>query len=377
MSTATNYSLYTVLAVDDSEINLKLIVHTLRPLGFQIFTAESAADARNVLLTNRVDILLLDVSMPGQDGFSFCKELREIERFKLLPILFITAINRELGFDEAISHGGDDFIHKPFQPRELIAKIRAFIRIKILQDEVLEQKRNYEKELIMARKVQQELLPEKELEWSGVSLSTIFQPLMQIGGDYTDAWIENDCLHIFIADCSGHGPSAALLAAMLKMQVSSLSPDQTLQEKVRTLRHNLEKILPEEFSITFFYGILHKDLHFEYSNGGHPSPMLFKDGVVTTLPGMGPLIIPIEINVSEEFKTVQLEKGSYLLLYTDGATEIADKTMNILGEEKLKRIFQDGVSKGGDILASMMQSILAHSDRGTNDDDIAMMVLKL
>ncbi|TGL76394.1 PP2C family protein-serine/threonine phosphatase [Leptospira yasudae] len=377
MSTATNYSLYTVLAVDDSEINLKLIVHTLRPLGFQIFTAESAADARNVLLTNRVDILLLDVSMPGQDGFSFCKELREIERFKLLPILFITAINRELGFDEAISHGGDDFIHKPFQPRELIAKIRAFIRIKILQDEVLEQKRNYEKELIMARKVQQELLPEKELEWSGVSLSTIFQPLMQIGGDYTDAWIENDCLHIFIADCSGHGPSAALLAAMLKMQVSSLSPDQTLQEKVRTLRYNLEKILPEEFSITFFYGILHKDLHFEYSNGGHPSPMLFKDGVVTTLPGMGPLIIPIEINVSEEFKTVQLEKGSYLLLYTDGATEIADKTMNILGEEKLKRIFQDGVSKGGDILASMMQSILAHSDRGTNDDDIAMMVLKL
>ncbi|MCG6169063.1 PP2C family protein-serine/threonine phosphatase [Leptospira sanjuanensis] len=377
MSTATNYSLYTVLAVDDSEINLKLIVHTLQPLGFQIFTAESAAEARNVLLTNRVDILLLDVSMPGQDGFSFCKELREIERFKLLPILFITAINRELGFDEAISHGGDDFIHKPFQPRELIAKIRAFIRIKILQDEVLEQKRNYEKELIMARKVQQELLPEKELEWSGVSLSTIFQPLMQIGGDYTDAWIENECLHIFIADCSGHGPSAALLAAMLKMQVSSLSPDQTLQEKVRTLRHNLEKILPEEFSITFFYGILHKDLHFEYSNGGHPSPMLFKDGAVTTLPGMGPLIIPIEINVSEEFKTVQLEKGSYLLLYTDGATEIADKTMNILGEEKLKRIFQDGVSKGGDILASMMQSILAHSDRGTNDDDIAMMVLKL
>lgn len=377
MSSAPNYSHYTVLAVDDSEINLKLIVHTLKPLGFQLFTAESAAEARNILLTNRVDVLLLDVSMPGQDGFSFCRELREIERFKLLPILFITAISRELGFDEAISHGGDDFIHKPFQPRELIAKIRAFIRIKILQDEVLEQKRNYERELIMARKVQQELLPEKELEWSGVSLSTIFQPLMQIGGDYTDAWVENDSLHIFIADCSGHGPSAALLAAMLKMQVSSLSPDQTLQEKVQTLRHNLEKILPDEFSITFFYGILRKDLSFEYSNGGHPSPMLYKNDEVTTLPGMGPLIIPIEINVSEEFKSVQLEKGSYLLLYTDGATEIADKTMNILGEEKLKRIFQDGVSKGGDILASMMESILAHSDRGTNDDDIAMMVLKL
>lgn len=330
MNASPNYSLYTVLAVDDSEINLKLIVHTLKPLGFQVFTAESAADARNVLLTNRVDVLLLDVSMPDQDGFSFCRELREIERFKLLPILFITGINREVGFDEAISHGGDDFINKPFQPRELLAKIRACIRIKILQDEVLEQKKNYERELVMARKVQQELLPEKELEWNGVCLSTIFQPLMQIGGDYTDAWIENDSLHIFIADCSGHGPSAALLAAMLKMQVSSLSPDQSLQEKVQTLRHNLEKILPDEFSITFFYGILHKDLNFEYSNGGHPSPMLYQNGEVTTLPGMGPLIIPIEINVTEEFKSVQFEKGSYLLLYTDGATEIADKRNNFV-----------------------------------------------
>ncbi|WP_139357256.1 PP2C family protein-serine/threonine phosphatase [Leptospira alexanderi] len=377
MLSSPNYSLYTVLAVDDSEINLKLIVHTLKPLGFQIFTAESAADARSVLLTNRVDVLLLDVSMPDQDGFSFCKELREIERFKLLPILFITGINREVGFDEAISHGGDDFIHKPFQPKELVAKIRAFIRIKILQDEVLEQKRNYERELIMARKVQQELLPEKELEWNGVSVSTIFQPLMQIGGDYTDAWVENDSLHIFIADCSGHGPSAALLAAMLKMQVSSLSPDQSLQEKVQTLRYNLEKILPDEFSITFFYGILNKDLSFEYSNGGHPPPILYQNGEVTTLSGMGPLIIPIEINVKEEFKSVRFEKGSYLLLYTDGATEITDKSMNILGEEKLKRIFKESISKEGDILVSMMESILAHSDRGTNDDDIAMMVLKL
>nr|OCA00855.1 Stage II sporulation protein E [Leptospira interrogans serovar Copenhageni/Icterohaemorrhagiae] len=72
MSPTPNYSSYTVLAVDDSEINLKLIVHTLQPFGFQIFTAESAADARNVLLTNRIDVLLLDVSMPDQDGFSFC-----------------------------------------------------------------------------------------------------------------------------------------------------------------------------------------------------------------------------------------------------------------------------------------------------------------
>ncbi|EID99624.1 PP2C family protein-serine/threonine phosphatase [Leptospira licerasiae] len=371
-----NYSDYSILAVDDSDINLKLLVHTLKPLGFQVFTAMNTEEARTLLATNQVDVLLLDVSMPGQDGFSFCKELREIDRFNLLPILFITAYNRELGFDEAIAHGGDDFLHKPFQPKELVAKIRAFIRIKNLQDELLQQKKKYEKELVMARRVQQELVPEKQLEWNGFKVNSVFHPLMQIGGDFIDAWIEEDKLHVFIADCSGHGPSAALLSAMVKMQVSNLGRSNTLIEKVKTLRQQLEKILPEDFSITFFYGILDKKGNFEYANGGHPPPLLYHNGNVDELPGMGPLIIPIELGTEDEFRSVVLEKGASLLLYTDGATEITDENYNILGEESLKKILKDAVESKEDILNFSLEKILAHSGNMTHDDDIALMVIQ-
>ncbi|TGL60518.1 PP2C family protein-serine/threonine phosphatase [Leptospira sarikeiensis] len=371
-----NYSDYSILAVDDSDINLKLLVHTLKPLGFQVLTAMNTEEARTLLATNQVDVLLLDVSMPGQDGFSFCKELREIDRFNLLPILFITAYNRELGFDEAITHGGDDFLHKPFQPKELVAKIRAFIRIKNLQDELLQQKKKYEKELVMARRVQQELVPEKQLEWNGFQVNSVFHPLMQIGGDFIDAWVEEDKLHVFIADCSGHGPSAALLSAMVKMQVSNLGRSNTLVEKVKTLRQQLEKILPEDFSITFFYGILDKTGNFEYANGGHPPPLLYKDGNVEELPGMGPLIIPIELGTDDEFRSVTLEKGASLLLYTDGATEITDENYNILGEESLKKILKEAVESKMDILNFSLEKILAHSGKMTHDDDIALMVIQ-
>ncbi|PJZ25724.1 serine/threonine protein phosphatase [Leptospira hartskeerlii] len=371
-----NYSDYSILAVDDSDINLKLLVHTLKPLGFQVLTAMNTEEARTLLATNQVDVLLLDVSMPGQDGFSFCKELREIDRFNLLPILFITAYNRELGFDEAIAHGGDDFLHKPFQPKELVAKIRAFIRIKNLQDELLHQKKKYEKELVMARRVQQELVPEKQLEWNGFSVNSVFHPLMQIGGDFIDAWIEEDKLHVFIADCSGHGPSAALLSAMVKMQVSNLGRSNTLIEKVKTLRQQLEKILPEDFSITFFYGILDKKGNFEYANGGHPPPLLYNNGNVEELPGMGPLIIPIELGTEDEFRSVVLEKGVSLLLYTDGATEITDENYNILGEESLKKILKEAVESKEDILNFSLERILAHSGNMTHDDDIALMVIQ-
>lgn len=371
-----NYSDYSILAVDDSDINLKLLVHTLKPLGFQVLTAMNTEEARTLLATNQVDILLLDVSMPGQDGFSFCKELREIDRFSLLPILFITAYNRELGFDEAIAHGGDDFLHKPFQPKELVAKIRAFIRIKNLQDELLHQKKKYEKELVMARRVQQELVPEKQLEWNGFSVNSVFHPLMQIGGDFIDAWIEEDKLHVFIADCSGHGPSAALLSAMVKMQVSNLGRSNSLVDKVKTLRQQLEKILPEDFSITFFYGILDKKGFFEYANGGHPPPLLYLNGNVEELPGMGPLIIPIELGTEDEFRSVVLEKGVSLLLYTDGATEITDENYNILGEESLKKILKEAVESKEDILNFSLEKILAHSGNMTHDDDIALMVIQ-
>ncbi|GBF40305.1 PP2C family protein-serine/threonine phosphatase [Leptospira johnsonii] len=371
-----NYSDYSILAVDDSDINLKLLVHTLKPLGFQVLTAMNTEEARTLLATNQVDILLLDVSMPGQDGFSFCKELREIDRFNLLPILFITAYNRELGFDEAIAHGGDDFLHKPFQPKELVAKIRAFIRIKNLQDELLHQKKKYEKELVMARRVQQELVPEKQLEWNGFSVNSVFHPLMQIGGDFIDAWIEEDKLHVFIADCSGHGPSAALLSAMVKMQVSNLGRSNTLVDKVKTLRQQLEKILPEDFSITFFYGILDNKGNFEYANGGHPPPLLYLNGNVEELPGMGPLIIPIELGTEDEFRSVVLEKGVSLLLYTDGATEITDENYNILGEESLKKILKEAVESKEDILNFSLEKILAHSGNMTHDDDIALMVIQ-
>ncbi|EQA37302.1 SpoIIE-like protein phosphatase domain protein [Leptospira inadai serovar Lyme str. 10] len=370
------YSEYAVLAVDDSDINLKLLVHTLRPLGFQVFTAINTEEARAILATNHVDILLLDVSMPGQDGFSFCKELREIDRFKLLPILFITAYNRELGFDEAIAHGGDDFLHKPFQPKELVAKIRAFIRIKNLQDELMQQKKKYEKELVMARRVQQELVPEKSLVWNGIRVNSIFHPLMQIGGDFIDAWVEDEKLHLFIADCSGHGPSAALLSAMVKMQVSNLGKISGLEDKVANLRAQLEKILPEDFSVTFFYGILNEDRVFEYANGGHPPPLLYKNGQVEELPGMGPLIIPIDLGTHDEFRKITFEPGFSLLLYTDGATEITDKDYNILGEENLRKIFQEAVDSGQDILTFCLDKILAHSNNFTHDDDIALVVLQ-
>ncbi|PKA22506.1 serine/threonine protein phosphatase, partial [Leptospira sp. mixed culture ATI2-C-A1] len=136
-------STHTILIVDDVPENVELLKYLLQQEGFKTYTAFSAEEARLVLLNTAIDTLLLDVNMPVQDGFSFCRELRTMDQFKLLPILFITSIEREVGFQEAMKNGGDDFINKPFNKRELVAKIHSVIRLKDLQDELYRQKSKY------------------------------------------------------------------------------------------------------------------------------------------------------------------------------------------------------------------------------------------
>ncbi|TGL56771.1 fused response regulator/phosphatase [Leptospira kemamanensis] len=370
-------SLHTILIVDDVPENVELLKYLLSQEGFKTYTAYSAEEARLVLLNTRIDTLLLDVNMPVQDGFSFCRELREMDQFKLLPILFITSIDREVGFQEAMKNGGDDFINKPFNKRELVAKIHSVIRLKDLQDELYQQKSKYEKELQTARRVQDQLIPEKSFIWNGIKAQTLFHPYLQIGGDFVDTWIEEKKLHIVIADCSGHGPSAALIGAMFKMQLFNLVPNMGLKERVSHLRKNMELVLPEDYAITFCYAIIDQNLNLSYINGGHPAPIVYMDGETKFLKGMSPMIMGINMVANDEVQSVSLKQGSKFFMYTDGASEAMNPKLEYITEEGMKDIFHASVQSGSDILPTVQSKILEFCGLSTPSDDMAMVCIQL
>ncbi|TGL76552.1 PP2C family protein-serine/threonine phosphatase [Leptospira jelokensis] len=368
---------HTILIVDDVPENVELLKYLLLQEGFKTYTAYSAEEARLVLLNTKIDTLLLDVNMPVQDGFSFCRELREMDQFKLLPILFITSIDREVGFQEAMKNGGDDFINKPFNKRELVAKIHSVIRLKDLQDELYQQKSKYEKELQTARRVQDQLIPEKSFIWNGIKAQTLFHPYLQIGGDFVDTWIEEKKLHIVIADCSGHGPSAALIGAMFKMQLFNLVPNMGLKERVSHLRKNMELVLPEDYAITFCYAIIDQDLNLSYINGGHPAPIVFMDGETKLLKGMSPMIMGINMVANDEVQAVSLKPGSKFFMYTDGASEAMNSKLEYITEDGMKEIFHSSVQSGNDILPTVQNKILEFCGSSTPSDDMAMVCIQL
>jgi len=123
----------TILVVDDVPQNVRLLEAVLAPRGYTVVTATTGEEALERL--EGVDLVLLDVVMPGIDGYEVCRRLRADERTSFLPVVMVTA-SGEREKREAIEAGADDFIAKPFDHDELLARVRSLLRIKRYHDTI-------------------------------------------------------------------------------------------------------------------------------------------------------------------------------------------------------------------------------------------------
>jgi signal transduction histidine kinase len=129
-----------VLVVDDDQRNVRLMESILRGSGYRVVKAYNGEEAMRVVESEPPDLLLLDVMMPKMSGFELCQKLKGRYETRLLPIILVTALNALEDKVQALEYGADDFLSKPINKVELLAKVRSVLRVKALQDE-LERKR--------------------------------------------------------------------------------------------------------------------------------------------------------------------------------------------------------------------------------------------
>ena len=125
-----------ILVVDDTPANVKLLVDLLEAQQFSVITANSGEEALRLILAEYPDLILLDIMMPGMNGYEVCRRIRENPATALLPVIMVTALDPIEEKLHGIEAGADDFLTKPIHKAELVARVRSLLRVKALHDAI-------------------------------------------------------------------------------------------------------------------------------------------------------------------------------------------------------------------------------------------------
>jgi two-component system, sensor histidine kinase and response regulator len=136
MDAKTRQTAATILVIDDNEANRELARATLEDEGYRVVLASTGAQGVATFSAESPDCILLDVRMPGLDGFAVCEQLRASKLGKDVPVIFLTALRDVDTFDRALRAGGDDFLTKPVRPTELVVRVQSALKLRKMSAEL-------------------------------------------------------------------------------------------------------------------------------------------------------------------------------------------------------------------------------------------------
>jgi sigma-B regulation protein RsbU (phosphoserine phosphatase) len=369
-----------ILLVDDNPINLQVLFQTLEGMGCRMLVAKDGQTALTIADKKLPDLILLDIMMPGMDGYEVCRRLKSRPLTQNIPVIFLSALSETEDKVKGLNIGAVDYITKPFQPEEVIARVNTHLTIHRLKSEVETQKDQLEQELKTVSDLQCDLLPEKLPDIDGLELAVYYETSRYAGGDYYDfSEMPDNRLGILMADAEGHSAPAAVRMAMTRVLFSAYPNVPSDPADVLTyLNRHLCKVVEPSF-ITALYMVYdaHQQL-MQMANAGHPPPLIYhvSDGAVTTwsMRGLFPMGIDLydHVPVSEK----KLEKGDRLLLYTDGVTERFNPAGEMYGEQRLIKQFAAGpAGNTKDILDGIIYDVEKFADGQSADDDQVLLVV--
>ncbi len=152
-----------ILIVDDTPFNLRFLADVLNRAGYTTYTATDGQQAIQLVQTLSPDLVLLDIMMPGLSGYEVCSQLKADEKTGDIPVIFLSALNQELDKVQAFTVGGVDYITKPFQVKEVLARIKTHLTLRHLQKALEERNLSLQQE-IAERKLVEEALRQQTAE---------------------------------------------------------------------------------------------------------------------------------------------------------------------------------------------------------------------
>ncbi|HOF05811.1 MAG TPA: SpoIIE family protein phosphatase [Syntrophales bacterium] len=343
-----------ILIIDDSEDSRNLMKMMLGKAGYEVSeAADGPAGLAMLAAAPLPDLVLLDIMMPGMDGYEVCAALKDNIQTRDIPVVFLSALGESRDKIRGLEIGGADYITKPFDRGETLARVRTHLKISLLTREVLaanrelrEKQRRLDEDLRAAAGIQQSLLPHRLPALPACELAWRYIPSETIGGDIFNVFsIDEERLAFYMLDVSGHGVPAALVTVSVSQ---FLQPHHDRDEKgreffaaPREVLAALDREYPLERFDKFFtmvYGVISlREGLLTYSSAGHPPPVLIGSGRPCELLVRGGPIIGLGGILPFEEGTVVLSPGDKLVVYTDGVSDCRRTPGEVYGEERFYR----------------------------------------
>jgi sigma-B regulation protein RsbU (phosphoserine phosphatase) len=369
-----------ILLVDDNPTNLQVLFQTLEGVGCKLLIAKNGEMALSIAGKALPDLILLDIMMPDIDGYEVCRQLKTNRATSGIPVIFLSALGDTEDKVKGLQLGAVDYITKPFQPDEVIARVNTHLTIHRLKRIVESQKDQLEHELEVVSEVQRKLLPKQLPVIEGFKLGVHYETSRYAGGDYYDIIeLPDNCWGFLIADAEGHSAPAAVLMAMTCALFRSYPGSAADPAAViHYLNEHLCKVADPSF-MTALYAFYDANAHtMRIARAGHPLPMVFRNSdqkaIEFPCPGVYPLgieLYEIEIPVTD----IKLEPGDRFLIYTDGLTERFDAEGHTYGEERLLTLLAtDSAHDPQGVITTIMADVEQFAGQLPADDDQALLL---
>jgi sigma-B regulation protein RsbU (phosphoserine phosphatase) len=375
-----------LLVADDDASNREMLARRLQRQGYQVSLAGSGLEVLRLVRTQKFDLVLLDMIMPGLDGYQVLTRMKSDPALADIPVIILSSLDQENNVARCIEAGAEDYVAKPFNSVFLRARIGASLERKRLRDQerqTFEALKRSQKilcdELAEAAAYVRSLLP-PPLENGPIRAAWRFLPSTQLGGDaFGYHWLDNRRFAVYVLDVCGHGVGAALLSVSVMNVLRNRSVPNVDFADPGAVLAALNQAFPMErqnnMFFTLWYGVVSTDTReLTFACGGHPP------AVVIDPAAPSPLLLRAPGAIIGGFPEARyatgkhaLTRGSRLYVFSDGVYELARTSgVTVQLEEFVAELGRPAVASKLDEIMAWAASVRAGSGF---EDDVSILEL--
>src|SRR5215210_343759 len=366
-----------IVVIDDNANDLEVTRRFLERKGYRVSGATSGEEGLALVSNVMPDAVVVDYRMPVMDGFEVTRRMKSDPVLQTIPVLMLTGADSARNVVEGLGAGADDFVTKGSDTEILMARLRALLRVKRYQDQLRKLNQQITRDLQIARRVQEALVPQGTFRAPRLEIRSAYMPSEMLSGDFYDYFLQDEQVYLFVADVSGHGLPAAILVSLLKSYIHTEAGAHTpLASFMTSLNDFLFSVsLPTQFATAQLFRI-DPDGNLVYSNAAHPPFLLHRreTGRTAVFEQPGHLLGAMPRMEFDEH-SVKVSPGDTLFVYTDGLTDRRNEAGEFYSLDRIAALLG---TKGdlGAVYDSIYDDVRGFAATDDFKDDIAFVVTR-